>query len=181
MTVRPLPLATQSYELRSRPASAQRMVNIFPEKLPEGARSPFYLKPTAGLVAFKDTSEGPIFAAASLAGSYFCIGGNSAYRLQDATGAAPTFLGTVGALPAGASFFFHHSIAVGLVGVVFCCPPRAYVADYAGNPIQQITTGVGDWPSDGASSVAYLDGYYVFSVLHRRPAVRLEHPRSDAL
>jgi hypothetical protein len=85
------------------------------------------------------------------------------YRLQDSSGAAPTFLGTVGALPAGASFFFHHSIAVGLVGVVFCVPPRAYVADYAGNPIQQITTGAGDWPSDGASSVAYLDGYYVFS------------------
>jgi hypothetical protein len=163
MTVRPLPLATQSYELRSRPAAAQRMVNLFPERLPEGARSPFYLKPTAGLTAFKDTSEGPIYAAASLAGSYFCIGGNSAYRLQDDALAAPTFLGTVGALPAGASFFFHHSIAVGLVGVVFCVPPRAYVADYAGNPIQQITTGVGDWPADGASSVAYLDGYYVFS------------------
>ena len=50
------------------------------------------------------------------------------------------------------------TIAVGTTAAVFCVPPNAFVAPH-GSPMQMITDP--DFP--GASSVAYLDGYFGFS------------------
>lgn len=156
--MRPIPLASQSYELASVAASSERLLNFVAEKMPPGSRSAFILKPTAGIEAFTVMGTGPLRASATLAGSMWAISGSHAWRMQD-DGSPPTDLGDVGTADADHAV----SIAVGLTGVVFCVPPNAYVTDLAGAAVQQITTGTGNFPAEGASSVCYIDGYYVFS------------------
>lgn len=156
--LQPIPLASQSYELASKPAGNQRLLNFFAEKLPSGSRAGFMLKPTPGLDVFATMGTGPILTTASLAGSLFAISGSHAWVLQD-DGSAPIDLGDVGTTPTASAV----SIAIGLTGVVFCVPPNAYVTGFAGAPVAQITTGTGNFPAEGASSVCYIDGYYVFT------------------
>jgi len=156
--LKPVPLASQSYQMASAPASAARLLNMYPQRMPANARSPFVLKPTPGLATFATAGTGPILAAAALAGSIWLISGSHAWRMQD-DGTAPVDLGFIGTTPTESAV----SIAIGLTGVVFCVPPNAYVTDLAGAPVSQITTGAGNFPVGGASSVCYIDGYYVFT------------------
>jgi hypothetical protein len=154
MALAPLPLASQSYDLLSAAASAGRAVNLYAEKLPAGARSPFILKPAPGLVALTAVGSGPIRALAAIPGYLYVVSGDQLCRVDEAT-MTPVALGVIGnsATP---------SIAVGADQVVVVSPPNAYVASHSGM-LQQITQGSGNFPVDGASSVAYIDGYFVFT------------------
>lgn len=165
----PIPLASQSYEYADPPASAERLLNMFAEKLPASARSPFQIKSTPGNELLTTLGAGPVFSAAALANlpdvaAMWAISSDHAYWIR--LGFAPVDLGVVGL--AGATFgrrANQTSIAIGNTGVVFCVPPRAYVTDLLGAPVQQITTGTGNFPAGGCSSVCYIDGYYVFTSL----------------
>lgn len=156
--LQPVQLASQSYELESVAAVSQRLLNFYAQRLPPGSRSAFILKPTPGLNVFTTMGTGPVLASASLAGSLFAISGTHAWVLQD-DGSAPIDLGVVGSPPDGVAV----SIAIGLTGVVFCVPPNAYVTGFAGAPVSQIVAGSGNFPVEGAGSVCYIDGYYVFT------------------
>lgn len=160
MALQPIPLAGESYQLTSTPAAQHRLMNLYPEALPDGGRAKYYLKSTSGLVQTATAGAGPILSMASVGGSLFVISGTEAHLLADAGPPFQFNLGSVGAL---AGTHEHASIAVGLVGPVFCVPPRAYVGDFAGSAVSQITAGGGNWPAAGVSSVCYLDGYYVFT------------------
>jgi hypothetical protein len=155
----PLPLVGQSYQLASAAAANTRLLNLYAQKLPAGSRSDHILKPTPGLALFATMGTGPVLTSASLAGSIWAISGAHAWRLQDDGVSAPTDLGAVGTTTVDQAT----SIAIGLTGVVFCVPPNAYVTDLAGAAVVQITTGTGNFPAEGANSVCYLDGYYIFS------------------
>ena len=154
MALAPLPLVARSYELASRPAASQRLLNLYPERLPAGGREGFYLKPVPGLRPFTAMGAGPILAMASIPGYLYVLSGSGFYRVTG-NGSEINHLGDVGTgdFP---------TIAVGADQVVVCVPPRAYVADHDGT-LSQITTGSGNFPVEGASSVATLDGYFVFT------------------
>jgi hypothetical protein len=161
--LRPLPLVSESYQVDSTPAVSTRLLNMFAEALPPGSRSAHMLKPTAGTSLLCTLGTGPVRCSAAIAGSYYAISGDTVYRLQDDPIPAPTALGVVGTAGAADT----ESIAVGLTAVVFCVPPNAWVSDY--NVLtpawQQITTGSGNFPADGANSVCYIDGYFIFTQL----------------
>lgn len=155
MALTPLPLASQTHELVPRQASQQRLLNLYPEKLPEGSRSPFILKSVPGTTLFRIIGTGPIHAMASIPALLYVISGTRLYRVHD-DGLLPTEdLGDVQINEAP-------TIAVGPDHVVVCSPPRAYIADHYG-PLHEITTGSGNFPEQGASSVAWIDGYFVFT------------------
>ncbi|MGD0108367.1 MAG: hypothetical protein ABSC06_30660 [Rhodopila sp.] len=158
--LQPVPLASQSYELSSTPASGERLLNMYAEKLDAtNPRSAYILRPTAGTGLFTTLGAGPVLASASASGAFRAISGTHAYYLQNTPVAAPVDLGevgTVGPLGTDGSYtstnYYRASIAVGPESVVFCVPPNVFVTDLYGAPVQQVTTGSGNFPTDGASS-----------------------------
>lgn len=150
-----LNFATESYELPSLPASAKRLLNVFPESLPADGRSEIMLKNTAGLGnGVFQLGNGPIYAMNdSLSGRVYLISGSLCIRMRPDNDMAPEVLMDVGFASDG-----FVSIAVGTTAAVFCVPPNAYVCGH-NDPLYKIT----DPNFVGASSVAYLDGYFVFT------------------
>jgi len=145
-------IPTQTYELNSLPADAQDLLNLYVEPLPPGARSPAMLRSTPGLTELFDFSAGGIRALdATQPGRLYAVAGNQFIRYTAEGGAVS--IGTVGS--AG-----RPTIAAGPTAVIVCTPPTAYIASHnldAG--LNQIDL---QFP-DGASSVTYLDGYWVFT------------------
>lgn len=162
MALQPIPLTAESYQLASVPAAQHRLLNMIAEPLPDGARAKYWLKSTPGLVQAVTMGSGPIYKTATLGGTLFAISSNGAFSVQDNLGVVSIVL-TLGSVGGLTSDFYHHSIAVGLVGPCFVCPPNAFMSNFAGAPLVQITTGAGNWPAAGVSSVCYLDGYYIFT------------------
>ena len=160
--LQPIPLPTQSYQHPSKPLSQQRLLNMYAAVQPAGSRSPFALMPTPGLGdPFLSLGTGPVFEMNyDLSGRLYVISGDHAFRVQPLEAMAPQDLGSVGYADAGSTTSPPRmpTIAVGVNAVVFCVPPRAYVAGHFELDMHQIG---GDFP--GASSVAYVDGYFVFT------------------
>lgn len=147
--------ATESYELSSLPASAKRLVNLFAEATPGDARSEVIIRSTPGLSPFKYIGTGPILAMDGiLQGRVYLVSGTEFYRLGSDNALTPTDLGYVGSPVNG-----FVSIAVGTLSAVVCVPPNAYIVDHNSNTMSQIN----DPAFTGASSVAYIDGYFVFT------------------
>jgi hypothetical protein len=159
MALSPIPLASESNQLASKPAAQHRLVNLVAEALPDGARSKFYLKSTPGLVASGTLGSGPVLSMAATGGAMFAISGSGAYLRADDGPGTVTSLGSVGTV---SQPYLRTTIAIGLLGPVFCVPPNAYVGNFVGGAVQQITTGGGNFPEGGVSSVCYLDGYNIF-------------------
>lgn len=152
-----LDFTTETYELQSLPASAQKLVNLFPEKLPDGSPWPYMLRSTPGLVPAFQFGTGPVYVLDdTLSGRLYAVSGTHFFRVIPEAEGPPQDLGDVGA-PSGSLL---PTVAVGTTSVCVCVPPRAYVADHSG-PLTEITDPA--FTEYGASSVTYLDGYYVFT------------------
>lgn len=159
-----IPLSLESYQHPSPALSSKLLLNMFAEQQPADARVAAALVPTAGLAPVVTLGTGPIWALNDdLPGAIFVVSGTHFYKVYyDLTTGAltPIDLGDVGTPSGGQGpgppFY---SIAVGPTAAVVCVPPNAYVSPYGG-PVMQIT---GTWPDYGASSVTYLDGYFVFT------------------
>lgn len=151
-----LNFAQETYALQSLPADAQRLVNLYSEKLPEDARSPTILRSTPGLVPTFQLGTGPVYQMNdSLSGRLYIVSGDHFFRLRPDAESGPEDLGAVGAPVSG-----FPTIAVGTNSACVCVPPNAYVCDHSG-PMVQITDPA--FTQTGASSVAYIDGYFVFT------------------
>jgi hypothetical protein len=166
MALSPIPLASESYQVLSTAAAQHRLLNLYAETLPDGARAKYYLKSTPGLALEIQCAAGPITASASSAETFFCISGGRAFRfsITNGTFSASRDFGPINTTLAELNDDSHHSIAVGLGAQVYCVPPTAWVADFTSPTINRITPGSGNFPTEGVSSVCYLDGYYIFTV-----------------
>ena len=151
-----LNFAVETYALQSLPADAQRLVNLYSEKLPDDARSPVIVRSTPGLTPTFQLGTGPVYQMdGSLSGRLYLVSGTHFFRLRPDAESGPEDLGDVGTPANG-----FPTIAVGTTSACVCVPPRAYIADHSG-PMTEITDPA--FTQYGASSVAYLDGYYVFT------------------
>ena len=148
-TLRRIPLPRHSYPLDSGPESSQDLLNLFAEQQPGDTRSEMILRSTPGLVVFQEFGTGPVTAMSDLHGFLYMVSGNTAYRLV--AGGAPQALGNV-------LFGDGATIAIGPNQVVICTPPYAYVASHDG-ALSRINSD--SFP--GASSVAYLNGRFLFT------------------
>ena len=148
--LRPIQMPKQAYPLDSRPESAEDLLNLFSEIETLESRSRMILRSTPGAVVYQQFGTGPVSALADLHGFLYMVSGDKAFRVI-ADGTA-MLLGTV-------LFVQSSTIAIGPTQVVICTPPNAYYAAHDGTLTQITGTSL-----PGFSSVAYLDGYFVFTV-----------------
>jgi hypothetical protein len=148
------PILGSSYVARSVNAADNRMVNLFPEVIPEGGKEAAFLSRCPGLEFLQTVGTGPIrglWAHQTNGTDFYVVSGVQVFKLSGLT-ATPTLLGTVsGTGPV--------SIADNGTQIFFACNGPSYIYNEVTNVFQQITDP--DFP--GALTVGYLDGYFVFT------------------
>ena len=143
-----IPLAAESYQARSRPLSAQRLVNLYPERAPDAAKTPLVLFGTPGLKLFATAGTGPIRCSYVMAGTLYVVSDTEFYSI-DTAGTATLIDSITGSGAAGMDDNGSELVIVsGGNGWV-----------YDGSTLTQI----GDKHFPSVSSVTFLDGYHIFS------------------
>ena len=147
------PILGSSYVARSVNAADNRLVNLFPEIVPEAGKEPAFLQRAPGLKLLNTVGTGPIrglWAFSSDDGVGFVVSGNELYKINNAYTA--TLLGTVsGTGPV--------SMADNGTQLFIACNGPSYIYNNATSVFSVITDP--DFP--GAVTVCYLDGYFVFN------------------
>ena len=147
------PILGSAYVARSVNAADSRMVNLFPEVVPEGGKQPAFLNRAPGLRRLATIGTGPIRGLWSpqITGSDgYVVSGQGLYKID--TSYNSTFLGTInGTGPV--------SIADNGTQIFIASNPDGYIYNMSTGAFAPI--GDPDFP--GASTVGYLDGYFVFN------------------
>lgn len=145
------PFATTTYEARARSLSLQRLVNLYPEIQPGGAKARLVLYGTPGLSQFVDASPYGAECKAAIAarGAVYAVVGNSIVKIFS-TGDVQR-IGGVGTGSGGLV-----TMAANVNQVLICCPPKVYSIDTL-----DVVTEVTDPDFVGASSVSTVDGYAI--------------------
>ena len=146
------PILGQSYVVRSVNAADNRMINMFPEVIPEGGKEPGWLQRAPGLRLLATIGTGPIrgvWAFASSSSVAFVVSGNALYKIDTSYNA--TLLGSVsGSGPV--------SMADNGTQLFVACDPDSYIY----NNSTDVFSPISDPDFPGAKIVGYLDGYFVF-------------------
>ena len=141
-----IPFGTGSYQLRSRPLSAQRMVNCYLEAAPPQSKTLAAVVQSAGIAEWGTVGAGLMRGGKVINGIPYVVSGEGLYRV-DASGAGE-LLGTIpGTQPA--------YIAGDGINVMVVTGGLGYV--YTAGALSQITDT--DFP--GAAWLEYLDGYMI--------------------
>jgi hypothetical protein len=144
------PILGSTYVARSVNAADARMVNLFPEIVPEGGKEPAFLMRAPGLRLLAAVGLGPIRGLWSYGGYGYAVSGNSLYKID--SNYTSTLLGTViGTGPV--------SMSDNGTQLFVAANGPSYIYNAATNVFQQITDP--DFP--GAVTVGFLDGYFVFN------------------
>ena len=135
---------------RSVNAADNRLVNLFPEAIPEGGKEAGFLNRAPGLRLLATVGTGPIRGLWQFGGFGYVVSGSSLYKIDSAW--AATLLGIVtGTGPV--------SMSDNGTQLFVACNPDGYIYNVSTGIFGQITS-----PNfAGAGSVGYLDGYFVFN------------------
>ena len=148
------PILGSSYVARSVNAADNRMVNLFPEVIPEGGKEPGFLNRAPGLKFQQTIGTGPIralWAHQTNGSDFYVVSGTEVYQLTSLTATPVKFGNVADGGPV--------SIADNGTQIFFACNGPSYIFNEATHTFKQITDP--DFP--GAVTVAYLDGYFVFN------------------
>lgn len=141
-------LLTAAVQSRSRASSAQRMVNLYPEKSPDGDIT-LYSAP--GLSLWRDVGSGPIRGMKKAGGTLYVVSGRNVYAVTSTEalllGAIGTESGIVSMASNGTQIQLLDGSATG------------YIITIAGNIFSPITDG--DFP--GGVTNAFIDGFIIFN------------------
>lgn len=143
------PILGSAYVTRSVNAADNRMVNLFPEVIPEGGKEAGFLQRAPGLRTLASIGSGPIRGMWAFGGNAYVVSGIELYKVD--TTYTATFLGNV----SGSDSV---SMADNGTQLFIACNGPSYIYNATTNVFAQITDP--DFP--GASVVSYLDGYFVF-------------------
>ncbi|MCX5920345.1 MAG: packaged DNA stabilization protein [Candidatus Melainabacteria bacterium] len=147
------PILGSTYVTRSINAADARMVNLFPEVIPEGGKEPAFLQRCPGLTLLSTVGDGPVrglWAFSPNDGVGFVVSGTQLYKINNTY--TPTLIGTVaGTGPV--------SMADNGTQLFIAANGPSYIYNNTTNAFGQITDP--DFP--GAVTVCYLDGYFVFN------------------
>ncbi len=144
------PILGSSYVLRSPNAADARMVNLYPEVIPEAGKEPAYLQRCPGMELIASVGSGPIRGMWNHEGDVYIASGNELYKMApditltkigDITGTGPV------------------SMADNGLQLFVACNPDGFIYNFTTTAFAQITDP--DYP--GAVTVGYLDGYFVFN------------------
>ena len=145
------PILGSSYVARSVNAADARMVNLFPEAIPEGGKEPGFLNRAPGLRFLAAMGDGPIRGLWQFNGYGYAVSGETLYKIDTLWNA--TVIGTV----AGSSGPV--SISDNGTQMFVACNGPSYIYNSLTLEFKQIDDP--DFP--GAVTVGYLDGYFVFN------------------
>lgn len=143
------PILGSAYTARSVNAADNRMINLFPEIIPEGGHTPAFLNRAPGLRLEVAVGTGPVRGLWTFGGYAYVASGNTLYKLD--TQYNITSLGTLandGPV----------SMADDGTHLFVACNGPSFVYNASTNAFGQITDP--DFP--GALTVSYLAGYFVF-------------------
>lgn len=144
------PILGSAYVARSVNAADNRMVNLYPEVVPEGGKEAGFLQRAPGLRTLASVGTGPIRGLWAYGGSLYAVSGTQLYKINAAYVA--TLIGSVsGTGPV--------SMADNGTQLFIACNGPSYIYNANTNVFAQITDP--DFP--GAVTVGYLDGYFVFT------------------
>jgi len=144
------PILGSSYVARSVNAADNRMVNLFPEIIPEGGKEPAFLNRAPGLRLLTTCGSGPVRGLWQLGDYGYVVSGTELYQVTSAWVA--TKIGDVsGTGPV--------SMADNGIQLFIACNGPSYIYNSNTLAFAQITDP--DFP--GAVTVGYLDGYFVFN------------------
>jgi hypothetical protein len=145
------PILGGTYVTRSVNAADSRMVNIFPEVIPEGGKEPAYLQRAPGLKLLNTlTGGGPVRGLYFFEGFGYAVAGETVYKIDTAWNF--TVIGSVsGSGPV--------SMADNGTQLFIACNGPSFIYNRITNAFGQIN----DIDFPGAVTVGYLDGYFVFN------------------
>jgi len=144
------PILGSAYVARSVNAADNRMVNLFPEIVPEGGKEPAFLQRAPGLTVLATVGAGPIRGLWTYGSYGYAVSGNTLYRIDSSWNAVAK--GTVG----GSGPV---SMADNGTQLFIAANPQGYIYNVSTDVFQQITDP--DFP--GAGTVGYIDGYFTFN------------------
>ena len=148
------PILGSSYVARSVNAADNRMVNLYPEMVPEGGKEAAFLTRCPGLLRKSSVGTGPIRGMWPTKGSMYAVSGTGFYKVEvyGRTRLKGTLIGTVtGTGPV--------SMSDNGTQIFIACNPDGFIYNTDTEVFAQITDP--DFP--GAVTVGYLDGYFVFN------------------
>ena len=144
------PILGSAYVARSINAADNRMVNLFPEVIPEGGKEPGFLNRAPGLKFLSSVGIGPIRGLWAYGQYGYCVSGPNLYRIN------PDWTSTLIGPIAGTG---QVSMADNGIQLFIACNPQGYIYNNKTQILEQIVDS--DFP--GAVTVGYLDGYFVFN------------------
>jgi hypothetical protein len=144
------PILGQAYVARSVNAADNRMVNLFPEVIPNEGKEAGFLNRAPGLSLLTTVGTGPVRGLWSFEGFTYAVSGNTLYKINSAY--AATSLGTI----AGTG---QVSMSDNGTQLFVAANGPSYIYNANTNVFAPITDP--DFP--GAVTVSYLDGYFVFN------------------
>ena len=144
------PILGSAYVTRSVNAADNRMVNLFPEVVPEGGKEPAFLQRAPGLTRLLTAGAGPIRGMWQYGNYGYAVSGDTLYQIDSNWNAVAK--GTVaGTGPV--------SMADNGTQLFIAANPNGYIYNAQTDVFQRIT----DIDFPGAVTVGYIDGYFVFN------------------
>jgi hypothetical protein len=148
------PILGSSYVARSVNAADNRLVNLFPEIVPEAGKEPAFLSRCPGLKRKSSIGNGPIRGLWKVNDIMYAVSGNTFYKVETygRTRLKGTAIGTVtGTGPV--------SMSDNGTQIFIACNPDGFIYNTSTEVFAEIT----DPDFAGAVTVGYIDGYFVFN------------------
>jgi hypothetical protein len=148
------PILGSCYVARSINAANNRMVNLFPEIVPEAGKEPAFLSRCPGLKRKSSIGNGPIRGLWKVNDIMYAVSGNTFYKVETygRTRLKGTAIGTVtGTGPV--------SMSDNGTQIFIACNPDGFIYNTSTEVFAEIT----DPDFAGAVTVGYIDGYFVFN------------------
>lgn len=145
------PILGASYVARSVNAADNRMVNLYPEAVPDGGKEAGFLTRAPGLRKVAELGTGPIRGVYPFMGYSLVVSGPNLYKLESDYTSTLISSSVAGSGPV--------AMADNGTQVFLACDPNGYIYTHSTSTLVQITDE--DYP--GAVNVQYLDGYFVFN------------------
>lgn len=144
------PILGSAYVAHSVNAADNRMVNLFPEVVPEGGKEPAFLQRAPGLTRLATLGTGPVRGLWQFGSYGYAVSGQTLYQIDSNWNA--TAKGTV----AGTGTV---SMADNGTQLFIAANPLGYIYNADTDEFAMISDP--DFP--GAVTVGYIDGYFVFN------------------
>jgi hypothetical protein len=143
------PILGSAYVARSVNAADSRMINLFPEVIPEGGHTPAFLNRAPGLKLEVTVGVGPVRGLWTFGGYAYVASGNTLYKLDTEYN-----ITTLGTLANDGPV----SMADDGTHLFIACNGPSFIYNASTDAFGEITDV--DFP--GALTVSYLGGYFVF-------------------